>query len=133
MSLFYSQQGYGLQTVLTAGVVGCIFVGDGLLLLCFVVLWEIRAFGALSSHRVPSIGLLLLLLLLLQFILSGDADEAGIIVLGLIGAKALRTTSSGDDSLPLSLGLRGGVLDGLFGRRRLAGADGVVVVGGVVE
>lgn len=83
-------------------------MGVGLLLFD---LWLISAVGALSSFLVPS-GFL-------GSVLSGEEDE-GVIedtggrVLRRIGTKALRT-SSGDDSLPLSLGLLGGVLEGLFG------------------
>lgn len=89
-----------------AGVDVANFVGDGLLL-------DISDLGAFNSHLIPSAG----------FFdgtgRPGDDDDGattatGGSVLSLIGTKALRTSSAAD-SLPLSLGLIGGVLDGLFG------------------
>lgn len=74
---------------------------------------EIRAVGALSSFFVPSMAFF-------DGILSeGDEDAvttdvAGGKVFNLIGTNALRISSAAD-SLPDSLGLFGGVLDGLFG------------------
>lgn len=82
-----------------------------------------RATGALRSFLVPS-GFF-------GNVLSGDDDDGvrGVTdgrVLSLIGTKALRTSSAAD-SLPLSLGLLGGVLDGLFG------SISVVVFGGICD
>ena len=74
---------------------------------------EIRAVGALSSFFVLS-------MTFFDGILSeGDEDAvttdvAGGKVFNLIGTNALRISSAAD-SLPDSLGLFGGVLDGLFG------------------
>lgn len=79
----------------------------------------IRAVGALSSFLAPSAGL--------RSVFSGDdedaviTDDAGGRVFSRMGTNALRTSSAAD-SLPHSLGLLGGVLDGLFGM-----AAGVVV------
>lgn len=75
---------------------------------------EMRAVGALSSFLEPSTT---------PFLVgsrSGEAEEAvttdvvGGRVFNLMGTKALRTSSAAD-SLPDSLGLFGGVLDGLVG------------------
>jgi hypothetical protein len=86
-----------------------------------------RAVGAFSSFRVPSSGFLV-------FGRSGDEEEGTIeadrlvlVPLKRIGTKALRT-SSGAESLPLSLGLLGGVREGLLAR-----SSAVEGVGGVVE
>lgn len=94
-------------------VVEEIFVpGDGVVLFG-VSGREMRAVGAFSSFLVLSIAFF-------GRIRSGDeeeavmADDIGGRVFNLIGTNALRI-SSGADSLPDSLGLFGGVLDGLLG------------------
>lgn len=82
---------------------------------------EMRAVGALSSFLEPST-MALLVVVVVTSSLSGDEEEAGVMtavvvggsVFNLMGTKALRI-SSGADSLPDSLGLLGGVLDGLVG------------------
>lgn len=87
-------------------------VGDGLLLGDRVR--EMRAVGAFSSFLAPSATFFE------PTSLSGDDEEAvmaedvGSIVFNLMGTNALRISSAAD-SLPDSLGLLGGVLDGLFG------------------
>lgn len=95
-----------------------IFVGDGLLF--SDDFRDISVVGAFRSFLVPSAGRL-------GMLLSGDEEDVtGVCgkVFRRIGIKALRTSSAGE-SLPLSLGLLGGVLEGLFGRT-------VVFIGGVV-
>lgn len=88
-----------------------ILVGDGLLFGDNDR--EIRAVGALSSFFIPWMAFL-------DGILSEGDDAAmtmdvvGGKVFNLIGTNALRISSAAD-SLPDSLGLFGGVLDGLFG------------------
>ena len=93
-----------------------IFVGDGLLfgvVTVVVILCDMRVVGAFNSDLTPSV-------VRLDIVLPGEDDDGvtalpcGGNVFSLIGTKALRT-SSGEESLPLSLGLRGGVRDGLFG------------------
>lgn len=93
--------------------------------MCF---WEIRVFGAFSSFLTPSIGLL-------GTVVSGDeavaliTDVVGGNVFNLMGTNALRISSAAD-SLPDSLGLLGGVLDGLLGMADCAIVVVVVVFGG---
>lgn len=92
-----------------------ILVGDGLLL---------GDTGIFNLFLVPSVGFF-------GTILSGDEEDAVITelvggrVFNLMGTNALRT-SSPFDSLPNSLGLFGGVLDGLLGM--VAGVLLVVLV-----
>lgn len=88
------------------------FVGDGLLLFDD----DIYVVGAFNSHLLPSIGFFGVDNCCL---LGGDDDdgvEIGVCdnVFNLIGTKALRISSAAD-SLLLSLGVLGGVRDGLFG------------------
>lgn len=87
---------------------------------------EMRVLGAFSSFLTPSVGFLLGRVSGDEAVapITDDDDDVGGSVFNLIGTNALRISSAAD-SLPESLGLLGGVLDGLVG---MGGCELVVVV-----
>lgn len=75
---------------------------------------ETIVLGALRSFLTPSAGLLVTVVVSGEDEVAGKPDEAIGMAFSLMGTNALRI-SSAVDSLPDSLGLLGGVLEGLVG------------------